>query len=106
MKHLGPCLAGIVAMALPAAAQDAQVRAGRLTAAANCAECHGIHGGQLKSPAAGAPSFERIANTPGMTPLALQVALQTSHRTMPNVMLEPDELRGIVSYILTLRHGD
>jgi mono/diheme cytochrome c family protein len=100
------CLAVIIVLSGPAAAQDADARAGRLTAETNCAECHGVRAGQLASPAASAPSFEKIANTPGMSPLALQAALQTSHRTMPNVMLEPGELRDIVGYILTLKRGN
>ena len=102
MKQVGLCLAAILVLSGTAAAQDSDVRAGRVTAETNCAECHAVRSGPVLSTGT-APSFERIANAPGMSPLALQAALQTSHRTMPNVMLEPDELRGIVRYILTLR---
>lgn len=106
MTKIAVCLAGLIVLSSPAAAQDAEARAGRVTAETNCAECHGVRDGQLESPAASAPSFERIANVPGMTALALQAALQTTHRTMPNVMLKPDELREIVRYILTLKRGN
>jgi mono/diheme cytochrome c family protein len=103
MREIGLCLGAILVLSGAATAQDADVRAGRMTAETNCAECHVVRGGQHGRSTGAAPSFERIANAPGMSPLALQAALQTSHRTMPNVMLEPDELRGIVRYILTLR---
>jgi hypothetical protein len=33
------------------------------------------------------------------------VVLQTPHRTMPNVMLDQDELNDIVAHILSLRQG-
>ena len=64
-----------------------------------CAECHSVEKGQVRSPNAAAPSFEAIANVPGMTAIALHATLQTSHRTMPNVMLNPDELSNVVAYI-------
>ena len=103
MKSSGICLAAMLLLSQAVAAEDAQVRAGRVIAETNCAECHDVRSGQRTSSAA--PSFEAIANVPGMTPLALQAALQTSHRTMPNVMLDAEELRAIVSYILALRRG-
>jgi hypothetical protein len=40
-----------------------------------------------------------------MTVAALTVALRTSHRTMPNIMLEPAELDNIIAYIMSLRPG-
>jgi predicted DNA-binding transcriptional regulator YafY len=40
-----------------------------------------------------------------MTATALYVTLQTSHRIMPNLMFEPDELRDIVVYILSLKES-
>ena len=101
MRLLAFSLSAMLLLSQSAPAQDAPIRAGRAIAETNCAECHDVRSGQGTSSAA--PSFETIANAPGMTPLALQAALQTSHRTMPNVMLEPDELRAIVSYILALR---
>jgi hypothetical protein len=44
-----------------------------------------------------------IAATPGMTSIALTAALLTSHRLMPNIMLEPDERRDVIAYILSLK---
>jgi hypothetical protein len=40
-----------------------------------------------------------------MSPTALQAALRTSHRTMPNIILDADEMRDVVAYILTLKPG-
>ena len=94
--------------ALPcaASAQDGgDPREGQLLAREICAQCHAVGRGETRSPAADAPSFERIANVPGMTGLALTVALQTSHKTMPNLMFEPAELRNVVADILSLKAG-
>ena len=68
-----------------------------------CAECHAIDKRQVRSPNPAAPRFEAVANVPGMTAIALTAALQTSHRTMPNLMFDRDELRNIVAYILSLK---
>jgi hypothetical protein len=38
-----------------------------------------------------------------MTSIALSAALNTSHRTMPNIMLQPDEQADVIAYILTLK---
>src|SRR5262249_30743208 len=48
-----------------------------------CAECHGVKAGQTV-PAA-APTFKAIANTPGMTAMALAIFFRTPHRDMPNL---------------------
>ena len=41
-----------------------------------------------------------------MTETALYAFLQTSHRNMPNIRLEPDEVRNVVAYILSLKRQD
>lgn len=68
-----------------------------------CSVCHAIDKTQARSPNDAAPRFEVIANVPGMTATALTVALQTPHRSMPNLVLEPDELRDVAVYILSLK---
>src|SRR5215212_466316 len=73
-------------------------RAGLSVARQVCAPCHAVLAGQTNSPNRQAPSFEQIARVPGMTVAALTVALQTSHATMPNIMLEPNELRDLATY--------
>jgi len=82
--------------------EGVEVRQGRVLAQRECAACHGVTPG-APSRAAGAPNFTAVAITPGMSPLALRVALQTPHPSMPNLVLSPDELRDIAAYIMSLR---
>ncbi len=93
----------LAAGSLPVFGADADdVRMGRALAARICAECHAIRPADVHSPNANAPSFEDIAATAGMTPLALKVALRSSHREMPNLILNEDETDQIIAYILSL----
>jgi cytochrome c len=71
-----------------------------------CSECHALESKSVPSPNSAAPRFETIANVPGMTAIVLSVALQRSHKTMPNIILNSDELRDIVSYILSLQRAN
>lgn len=72
-------------------------------ARAACAGCHAVEREQFLSPDPRAPPFDAIANTRGMTGTALSVFLQTSHSTMPNLILEADEIANVAAYILSLR---
>ena len=68
-----------------------------------CAECHLVDklpGEQ--SPNLIAPSFEHIANTPGMNSAALTAALRTSHESMPNIIVKGSDLSDVIAYILSL----
>ena len=47
--------------------------------------------------------FQTVADTPGMTELALSVFLQSSHPTMPNIVREQDDLRNVVAHIRSLK---
>ena len=77
-------------------------QAGFEYAQSTCAPCHAI--GEEKSPNAKAPRFKDVANTPGMTPTALMVWLQSAnHPTMPNIMIRGQELRNVAAYILSLK---
>ncbi len=69
-----------------------------------CSLCHAIQKGA--SPMADAPSFGEIAATPGMSPIALNVAMRTSHKTMPPLVLAPDEHNDVIAYILSLKAGN
>jgi mono/diheme cytochrome c family protein len=44
-----------------------------------------------------------LATTPGMTSVALMVALTTPHAGMPMFMLTADQREDIIAYILSLR---
>jgi mono/diheme cytochrome c family protein len=63
------------------------IEAGHRLAKATCAQCHGVDKTAYSANPA-APAFADIANVPGMTRAALTVALRTSHRSMPNLVIE------------------
>ena len=67
-----------------------------------CVACHAVEKGADRSPNLDAPTFEDIAATPGMTAAALSAALQTSHSTMPNLVLK-DDIANLVAYILSVK---
>lgn len=95
-----------IALLLPSAgamAQDADIEAGAAYAAEVCAACHAVATDDLASPLPEATPFQTIADTPGMTELALTVWLQSSHPTMPNIVLEQDDMRNVVAYIRSLK---
>ena len=71
-----------------------------------CSECHAVERKLAPSPNSAAPRFVTIANVPGMTAIALSVALQRSHPTMPNINLNASELRDINAYILSLQRAN
>lgn len=77
--------------------------AGREFALQACAPCHQVVADQESARFSVAPSFLDVANTVGMTPMALNVWLQRPHPTMPNLMLSPEETADVVSYIWGLR---
>jgi mono/diheme cytochrome c family protein len=87
-------------------AQDAPT-VGLAVARQLCSECHDVERSpQPRSPNTAAPPFVTIANVPGMTGMALSAALQSSHRTMPNVILDANQLSSIVAYVLSLRRAN
>ena len=97
-------LAAAVALSMPAQAQEAgQASRGLALAQRLCAECHAIEKQYARSPNANAPRFQGVASTPGMTAMALSAALNTSHHSMPNILLTADEQADIIAYILSLK---
>ena len=93
----------ILLFAAPVAAQEAgEPQAGAAYANQYCAKCHAI-ADEDASPEHTAPRFKDVANTSGMTATALTVWLQTSHPTMPNIILAPNDMSNVVAYILSLK---
>ena len=94
-------------MALATAGAGAQetgdADAGFAFATRHCAECHDIASHNLNSPKSRATNFYVVANKPGMSWMALLVWLQTSHPTMPNLILEPNDMANVVAYIVSLK---
>ena len=86
-----------------AAQESGDKERGRALAGRICAECHAILPGAANTPAPGVATFEVIANTPGMTAMALSVWLTTPHRNMPNLILSAQEREDVIAYITSLR---
>ncbi len=93
---------GLMTWAVAAQEGGDKVR-GQVLAETLCAECHGTSAGRTNSPMPGPATFETIANTPGMTALALSVWLTTPHREMPHLILSAQEREDIIAYITSLR---
>jgi mono/diheme cytochrome c family protein len=100
-------LAGLIWSAATACGHTQQdegdARRGQAFAQRVCAQCHAVRRSQIGSRNPDAPTFPVIAEVPGMTALALTVALQSSHNAMPDLVLEPQDRRDVIAYILSLR---
>jgi mono/diheme cytochrome c family protein len=113
MLRLLPLLGALWVWSLtPAGAQQiGDPEAGFAVAADACVECHDIMPMEGVSPEPNtlpfedleAKPFEEIANTTGVTAMALTAWMQSTHPTMPNLILEDDDLRNVVAYILSLK---
>jgi mono/diheme cytochrome c family protein len=97
------CFPALFATAASAQQSTGDPEAGFELASEVCAFCHAISPGESMSPIPEAPSFEQVANTPGMTEMRLYAWMTTSHPTMPDIILEPEELTDVVAYILSLQ---
>lgn len=76
-----------------------------------CADCHAVRAGEglgtgpqaLPFPLGVPLPFEDIASTSGVTEPALLAWLFTSHPTMPDIVVTPQEARDLIAYILSLQ---
>ena len=68
-----------------------------------CAQCHANGKNESASPDSVAPNFSAIAQSPGMSEIALSVFLRTPHDTMPNLVLSVDEITDVIAYIASLK---
>lgn len=69
-----------------------------------CAQCHGISA--EASPLPQATRFREVADRPGITGTALAVWLQTTHPTMPNIIVDKEDMWNVIAYILDLKDRD
>ena len=67
-----------------------------------CSECHAVRKEQARSPSPRAPTFLKLATTPGVTGAALCVALTTPHEGMPMFSLTATQREHVIAYILGL----
>jgi len=105
MKHVVLVALGVglafAATAAMAGEEAGDSQAGFDYADTYCATCHGIS--EEQSPLPQAPRFRNVADQPGITAMALQVWMQTSHPTMPNIIVAPQDMRNVIAYILSLK---
>ncbi len=87
-----------------AATGDARADASRGLALAErwCSQCHGMRPDQA-SPMSKAPTFSEVAAEPSATEPSLRVFLRTPHPSMPNFILQQDDIDDLVSYILSMK---
>jgi len=100
-------LAAAIGSAPPVHAQSADpaAAAGADLAETLCKNCHAIGDDpKAKRPNPAAPSFVDIAKMPSTTELSLKVFLRSSHKQMPNILLDADEIDSLAAYILGLAH--
>jgi mono/diheme cytochrome c family protein len=98
-----PALLLVCSLLLAAHAQTSDVERGKSYARRVCAECHEVEPG-IPAPAhASAPDFSSIASAPGMTAMALNVWLTTSHPSMPNLIIPQRDKEGLAAYFAALR---
>lgn len=100
-----PALSALAACATqPGASADESAAArGEALAVERCAGCHAVAGGDFSSPNYVAPPFQSFADRADMTPTALRVLLATPHRTMPNIIVAPEEIDDLAAYVDSLR---
>ena len=67
-----------------------------------CADCHAVEPGATFL-FSDIPSFQEIENGEGMSPRALVVWLTTSHPSMPDFVIPPDDRDDVIAYIMSLR---
>jgi len=93
----------VLATATAAAAADdlSRSQAGHVYAETYCSKCHSIGAGP--SPLPQAPRFKDVAEQSGVTAMSLQAFLQSSHPTMPNIIIEPKDMQNVIAYILSLK---
>lgn len=97
-------VAALLLQVLPAVAETGgDVARGLLYASKQCANCHSVLPMQTVSPVSGAPPFKAIADTRGMTETALAVWFRTPHPTMPNLIIQGEDMDDVIAYIVSLK---
>jgi mono/diheme cytochrome c family protein len=100
---IATALLGSIGFLTSASAQSADPAVGRHLAETVCSACHQVSATSPNpGPISGAPSFVDISRMSSMSELAIKVFLRTSHPTMPNFILSPEEIDSVTAYILSL----
>jgi mono/diheme cytochrome c family protein len=85
------------------AGETGDPQAGYALAGEICGDCHSVEAGDAVSPNPESPSFQSIASKPEISELALTVFFQTSHPSMPNLIVTGKDAHDLVAYILSLK---
>ncbi len=97
-------VAAVLATPCAAAAQEVgNIEAGHAYAKKICAECHAVERGEKESPYLDLPSFQAVADSPGITERALAVWLQNPHPNMPDFILPQPDMEDVIAYIMSLK---
>lgn len=97
--------AGLVLLGLAAAHAEDEGNAvkGHEFVRKNCTPCHSVEKSEPARSVHTAPSFQAVADTPGMTAIALTAWFRTPHHSMPNLVIASRDVRDINAYILSLK---
>jgi mono/diheme cytochrome c family protein len=91
-------------MTPPVASQESgPVERGRNVAMQLCSGCHIVAPGQRRPSTVIAPTFNAIANRPGMNEVSLQNFLRVPHPIMPMLILSTDEMSDVASFVMSLK---
>ena len=102
--NCGVIVAVLFALSSTADAQEVgNVEAGHAYAKKVCAECHAVERGEKESPYLDLPTFQAVADSPGITERALAVWLQNPHPNMPNFILPQADMDNVIAYIMSLK---
>jgi mono/diheme cytochrome c family protein len=88
----------------PIVATPAQIEAGRIMAERECGACHAV-GLSGRSRVPEAPEFRRLSARYPVAGLAEALAegIVTGHPSMPEWVLEPDEITALLGYIQSIQ---
>ncbi len=108
---LGPALALACAQALPVAAGEAEIAAGRKLALEVCASCHVVAADEPRPPVLNPPaaSFADIAAAPDASAASLRKFLAEPHGVsrrdslMPPFLLTRSQVEAAVAYLMSLK---
>src|SRR5262245_37722562 len=94
------CVAGLLLVVVPVPAFGQEISdtvLGRQYAEEVCSACHAINAHEIDSLVEQATPFQIVADASGMTANALTAWLQTSHPTMPNIVLSDEDMRNVIA---------
>jgi mono/diheme cytochrome c family protein len=105
MRHMIFLAVSVLGAASALAAEDVgDPQAGFEYAQRVCSGCHGISAETSRVPKA--TRFREVADRPGMTGTALRVWIETYHPTMPNIVVDKQDMLNVIAYILSLKGRD